>query len=87
MAHLCRRGCWFDVLLHSSWLAMVVDSHPTSVIPVQLNGSEETDLSEGNQLSEDQPNVHKLHVGGGGQLVHDRDEECRDHQHGCQVDC
>ena len=42
-------------------------------------------LSEGNQLAEDEPDVNHFEVGGEGQLLHHTCEDCRHHQHVCQV--
>ena len=42
-------------------------------------------LSEGDQLTEDKPDVDHLQVGGEGQFLHHAGEDGRHHQHVCQV--
>ena len=44
-------------------------------------------LGEGNQLTEYQPEVDHLWIGGEGQLLHHADEDGRHHQHVGQVHC
>ena len=53
--------------------------------PLVLHGCEENDLSEGNHLAEDEPQVDHLDVRGGGQALHLADEDGGHHQHGGQV--
>ena len=55
------------------------------VYSVVLHRSEEDDLSKGNHLAENEPDVDHLNVGGGGQALHLADEDGRHHQHGRQV--
>ena len=43
-------------------------------------------LRKGNQLTEDQPVVNHLRIGGQGKFLHDADEDGRHHQHVRQVD-
>ena len=50
-------------------------------------GSQKDHLSEGNQLTENQPIVDKFGVGGVGQLLHHADEDGRHHKHVRQVHC
>ena len=57
----------------------------TFLCPLVLYGCQENDLSEGNHLAEDKPQVDHLDVGGGGQALHLADEDRRHHQHGRQV--
>ena len=47
-----------------------------------FHGSEKYDLSKGNQLAEDEPDVNHLDVRGGGQALHLADEDRGHHQHG-----
>ena len=42
-------------------------------------------LRKGNQLTEDQPVVNHLRIGGQGKFLHDADEDGRHHQHVGQV--
>ena len=44
-------------------------------------------LRKGNQLTEDQPVVNHLRIGGQGKFLHDADEDGRHHQHVGQVHC
>ena len=53
------------------------------VFSVVLHRSEEDDLSKGNHLAENEPDVDHLDVGGGGQALHLADEDRRHHQHCC----
>ena len=55
------------------------------VYSVVLHCGEEDDLSKGNHLAENEPDVDHLDVGGGGQALHLADEDRRHHQHGRQV--
>ena len=55
------------------------------VYSVVLHCGEEDDLSKGNHLAENEPDVDHLDVGGGGQALHLADEDRRHHQHCCQV--
>ena len=50
-------------------------------------GGQKDHLSEGNQLTENQPIVDKFGVGGVGQLFHHADEDGRHHKHVRQVHC
>ena len=57
-----------------------------TIIPsVVLHSSEENNLSKGNHLAEDKPDVNHLDVRGGGQALHLADEDGGHHQHGGQV--
>ena len=42
-------------------------------------------LHEGDGLGEDQPDIHHLHIGGGGKGARDTDKESCQHQEGSQV--
>ena len=55
------------------------------VYSVVLHRSEEDDLSKGNHLAENEPDVDHLDVGGGGQALHLADEDGGHHQHRGQV--
>ena len=46
-----------------------------------FHGREETDMNEECELGHNEPDIHHLDVGGGGQLLHDRDEDGGEHQH------
>ena len=50
-----------------------------------LHGCEEDNLSKGNHLAEDEPDVDHLDVRGGGQALHLADEDGGHHQHCGQV--
>ena len=45
----------------------------------------DSNLTEWNQYPIDEPDIHHPDVGGGRKLLHDADEEGRDHQHDRQV--
>ena len=55
------------------------------VFPVVLHGSEEYNLSKGNHLADDKPDVDHLDVRGGRQALHLADEDGGHHQHSGQV--
>ena len=55
------------------------------ILPLVLHSSEKDNLSKGNHLAEDEPDVDHLDVRGGGQALHFADEDSRHHQHGRQV--
>ena len=55
------------------------------VFSVVLHSSEKNNLSKGNHLAEDKPDVDHLDVRGGGQALHLADEDGGHHQHGGQV--
>ena len=56
-----------------------------AVISVVLHSGEENNLSKGNHLAEDKPDVNHLDVRGGGQALHLADEDGGHHKHGGQV--
>ena len=55
------------------------------ILPLVLLGCENNDLSKGNHLAEDEPDVNHLDVGGGGQALHLADEYGGHHEHRGQV--
>ena len=57
----------------------------TIILPVVLHSSDENNLSKGNHLAEDEPDVNHLDVRGWGQALHLADEDGGHHQHGGQV--
>ena len=55
------------------------------VFSEELHGNEKHNLGKRNQLTEDEPDVNHLDVGGGGEALHLADEDGRHHQHGGKV--
>ena len=60
---------------------------PLFPLPDPFHGCKEADFYEKCELRHNKPDVHHLDVGGGGQLLHDRDEDGGEHQHVGQVHC
>ena len=59
---------------------LTVSVHPTGVHP-----SVKQHLDEGDHQGEDEPDIHHLHIGGGGKGARDTDKESCQHQEGSQV--
>ena len=73
------------ILINFYCFSMMVNV-PVLLCPHLVNVCVQEHLTEGQDLTEDEPNINHLNIGGGRKASRDADKEGRKNKEGCQVD-